>query len=330
MPAPARNSQDSDSERPAKVAPRKHSIYSHFPKNRNCEVCLRTKMTRAPCRRRTGEAVPRAEKFDDLITTAHEVLNEESGSRNNHRYAVVVQDLASQWIQSYPCKTKTSQETDKSLRNFLEPSRKPKVFCTGNSLEFGKSRQSLSWDHRPSTPHRSETNGIAERAVRRVKEGTSAVSLQSGLGERWWSDSVECFRYLRHVQDLLADGKTPFEFGEPFKGPIISSGALVEYHPISTRDQLRIHRKKVFPGIFLWCALIAERLWKGCSACRCGRIGKDGRIRNLSLPNQSKGSIDHAKTIRIHFPSRGWHSKIVRKRPRIPSTHSETGITCKE
>ena len=36
--------------------------------------------------------------------------------------------------------------------------------------------------------HRSETNGIAERAVRRVKEGTSAVLLQSGLDEKWWSD----------------------------------------------------------------------------------------------------------------------------------------------
>ena len=36
--------------------------------------------------------------------------------------------------------------------------------------------------HRP--PHRSETNGIAERAVRRVKEGTSAVLLQSGLNEK--------------------------------------------------------------------------------------------------------------------------------------------------
>ena len=28
-------------------------------------------------------------------------------SRNNHRYAIVVQDLATQRIQSYPCKTKT-------------------------------------------------------------------------------------------------------------------------------------------------------------------------------------------------------------------------------
>ena len=45
-------------------------------KDRNCEVCLRTKMTRAPCRRRPGEAPPRAEKFGDLITADHKVLNE--------------------------------------------------------------------------------------------------------------------------------------------------------------------------------------------------------------------------------------------------------------
>ena len=44
----------------------------------------------------------------------HKVLNEEGESRNNHWYAVVVQDLATQWIQPYPCKTKTSQETEKS------------------------------------------------------------------------------------------------------------------------------------------------------------------------------------------------------------------------
>ena len=65
VPAPAHVSHDSDSERPAKVAPKSgnHSMKTHFPKDRNCEICLRTKMTRAPCRRRTGEAVPRAEKF---------------------------------------------------------------------------------------------------------------------------------------------------------------------------------------------------------------------------------------------------------------------------
>ena len=145
----------------------------------------------------------------------------------------MVQDLATQWIQAYPCKTKTSQETQRSLQKFLEPERKPKVIYTDNSLEFGKACEDLSWNHCTSTPHRSETNGIAERAVRRVKEGTSAVLLQSGLNESWWADSMECYTYLRNVTDLLSDGKTPYErrFGKPFEGPIIPFGSLVEYHP---------------------------------------------------------------------------------------------------
>ena len=193
-----------------------------------------TRSTRAPCRRRNDGDVPRAENVGDLITADHKVLSEGCGSRNNHRYAVVVQDLATQWIQSYPCKTKTYQEAQRSLQKFLKPNRKPKVIYSDNSLEFGKACQDFSWNHCTSTPHRSETNGIAERAVHRVKEGTSAVLLQSGLDESWWADSMECYTYLRNIQDLLSDGKTPFEwrFGEPFQGPIIPFGSLVEYYPI--------------------------------------------------------------------------------------------------
>ena len=143
-------------------------------------------MTRAFCRWRPGEAVPQADKFGDLITADHKVLNEEGESRNIHRYAVVVQDLATQWIQSYPCKTTTSQETENSSRKFLEPWEKPEVIYSDNSSKFGKSCEDPSWNHRTSTPRRSETNGIAERAVRRIPVGTSAVLLQSGLDETWW------------------------------------------------------------------------------------------------------------------------------------------------
>ena len=131
---------------------------------------------------------------------------------------MVAQDLATQWMQSYPCKTKTSQETQKSLVKFLEPTRKPEVIYTDNSLEFGKACEDLSWNHCTSTPYRSQTNGIAERSVRRLKEWTSAVLLQSGLDKEWWADSMECHCYLRNIQDLLSGGKTPYErrFGIPF------------------------------------------------------------------------------------------------------------------
>ena len=193
---PANTSHDSDSERPTKVLSRKHIIaHTHFPKVRNCNVCLRTNVTGAPCRKRTGEALPRAENVGDLITADHKVLSDNCESRNNHRYAVVVQYLATQWTQSYPCKTKTSQE---KARMFLARSEKPKVIYTDNSMEFGNAREDLSWNHCTSTPHRSETNGIAERAALRVKEETSAVLLQSGLDENGG----------RNIQDLLSDGKT--------------------------------------------------------------------------------------------------------------------------
>ena len=56
----------------------KHSVYTHFPKDRNCEICKRTTITRAPCRRRIGGAVPRAENYGDLITADHEVVNLET------------------------------------------------------------------------------------------------------------------------------------------------------------------------------------------------------------------------------------------------------------
>ena len=45
----------------------KHSVYTHFPEDRNCEICQRTKITKAPCRRRIGRVVPLAENFGDLF-----------------------------------------------------------------------------------------------------------------------------------------------------------------------------------------------------------------------------------------------------------------------
>ena len=62
-------------EPPMKMVSGKHSIFTHFAEDLNREICKTTKFTRASCRRRAGEAVPRAEKFGDLITGDHKVLS---------------------------------------------------------------------------------------------------------------------------------------------------------------------------------------------------------------------------------------------------------------
>ena len=146
---------------------------------------------------------------------------------------------------------------------FLQQTRKPKVIYTDNSLEFGKSCEELSWNRCTSTLHRSETNWIAERAVRRVKEGTSAVLLQSGL-EKWWADSMECYCYLRNIQDLLSDGKTPYErrFGMPSNGPVMPFGACLRR---TYRDYINLAQKscQVYSSV-MYCMRVEsekETLW---------------------------------------------------------------------
>ena len=187
----------------------------------------------------------------------------------------IITDMQS-WCRTQPLngsrRIRAKQEHHKKPREackkFLEPDRNPKVIYTDNSLEFGKACEDLSWNHCTSTPHRSESNVIAEREVRRVKEGTFAVycckrvQMKVG-GQMLWNVTPIC----ETSQIYYLMGKTPYErrFGQPCKGPIIPFGSLVEYHPLTAKDQSRIHHcgKKVLPGLFFGYALYAGGIWKG-------------------------------------------------------------------
>ena len=79
-------------------------------------------------------------------------------------------------------------------------------------IGVGTSCEDLSWNHRTAALHRSETNGIAEWAVRRIKERTSAELLHSGLDEKWWAhlwnavDICETFKTSWQMWKLLMKG----------------------------------------------------------------------------------------------------------------------------
>ena len=90
----------------------------------------------------------------------------------------------------------------------MPPFQKPGRVYTDNSREFIKACQDLPWTHVTNTHHRLGTNGIAERVVRLVKEGTATAMFQSGLPEQWWDCAMERYCSLRNVHDKTADGKT--------------------------------------------------------------------------------------------------------------------------
>ena len=78
-----------------------------------------------------------SEQFGALLTADHRILSEESESRMQHRHPVIVPDLFSHSVQSYPEKIKSS--------------------------ELMPLRRGVAWNHDISTPHLSETCGTAER-----------------------------------------------------------------------------------------------------------------------------------------------------------------------
>ena len=204
--------------------------------------------------------------FCDLITADHKVLSENCESRNNHRYAIVCRT----WPPNGSRRIRAKQNFLRKHKGACKSSWNPRGILTSftlikpwNSAKLVKISPGII-----ARLHHTDRRlmGLL-REVRRVKESTSAILLQSGLNESWWADSMECHTYLRNVTDLLSDGKTTYErrSGQPFKGPIIPFGSLVEYYPITAKDQSRIHQfgKKVLPGLFLGYALDAGGIWKG-------------------------------------------------------------------
>ena len=126
---------------------------------------------------------------------------------------------------------------------------------------------------------------------------------------------MECFTYIRNIQDLLSDGKTPYErrFGQPFKGLIFPFGSLTRIHQFG---------KKVLPGLFLGYALYAGGNLEGwCTDRRPWGVGDDGRIGNLLEKTQCERG-DISQTRRIHFSNHRWT-----KRSGTENIHLDTGTT---
>ena len=140
----------------------KHSIHTHFRKYRK-------------------RSIPRAEETGDLTT-----VERKSESRNNNQqFAAVVQDLTTQWILPVWNQNFTG-DGEEFYEGFQSRHRSQKLLK--RTIYENLESRVKNYHGIIEQLHfcRSETNEIAERAARRVKEGTSAVSMQSGLTEKWW------------------------------------------------------------------------------------------------------------------------------------------------
>ena len=166
----------------------KHNCLTHFPKDPDCPICNAGRPQRPPKRAAPmphADDLPPPQAFGDSITGDHKILNKDDTSRDHDRVALIIFDRFTRWLQAYPSSTKSAKEVRYAFRQFLGPYLKAKYVYTDNAAEFKKALEELEYPHDTSIPHRSETNSIIERQVRKVNEGTSCALIQSGLDSCW-------------------------------------------------------------------------------------------------------------------------------------------------
>lgn len=100
----------------------------------------------------------------------------------------------------------------------------------------------LSWRHDTSKPHRPQSDGVAEQAVRCALEETRVVLLLSGMPVFWCHASKACSA-LRTAADEITDKKTPcfLRHTAHFGGLLVPHGVLVEYKPPPRKELNKIN-----------------------------------------------------------------------------------------
>ena len=111
------------------------------------------------------------------------------------------QDLATQWLQAYPCKANTSQET---TQKFFESKASPESAlhrkCTGTWRSLRRSPVGSFYVNAPSFRDKWYFRKSRKQGE---KKAPPRYFCNPACMKNWWPDSIACNCYLRNVQDLF-------------------------------------------------------------------------------------------------------------------------------
>ena len=139
--------------------------------------------------------------------------------------------------------------------------------------------------------------------------------MQSG-GQILWNAFTICRMSKTSWQTGNLDMNKDLE--NHLRDPLYNLTHWLDISQNTERDKAQVHQvgKKLFgKKIFWWLMLKNWKIW---------------RHQNVFQKTEHQRSPDNPKRWRICFSCSRWFSKIIRKRLRIPRTHSETGIHRKE
>ena len=101
-------------------------------------------------------------------------------TRVHRQRAGVIQDLARQWIQSYPCRNKIARDTMRSLQRFLFPERQAWSDVHWSLFRVHKSVRGSVVESSQVCPAPIRNTWNRRKSVRKCKRSTSTLLVQSG------------------------------------------------------------------------------------------------------------------------------------------------------
>ena len=150
-----------------------------------------------------------AQKFGDSVTGDHlRPSGVQSNGIDGGTVAFLLRDHATKFKQLYPAATKTAKECEIALERFQGPMFSDRILhlYTDGAPEIVKAGKNLRTCHDTGTPYRSATNGIAEREIRNVLEGTRTLLEHSGLPTSYWPYASHCF--CHHANIRMVEGES--------------------------------------------------------------------------------------------------------------------------
>ena len=137
-----------------------------------------------------------------------------------------------------------------------------------------------------------QTNGTAERAVRRLQEATATTMVQCGLPDQWRDRAKECCCCLRNAYNKMADSKTTYEKGccVTFNGLLIPFGAKVSCKPISREECASIWQRDASQNLRGIRTTCGERMVRRLAYRGSRRLRELGTLRYPRQTFQARGN----------------------------------------
>ena len=133
----------------------------------------------------TSEPDP-PEAFADQVTADSLIMGSGEHSVRGDTTALVCFDRYTKFLYAFPDKSHNVNAIVSAFQKYFGKAI-PKHVYTDSAPELSKAIKQLQFPHDTSTPHRPQSNGVSERAVRKVKEGTRCILNQSGLMSLSWN-----------------------------------------------------------------------------------------------------------------------------------------------